>query len=131
MSAQRILLVDDEPDALEFLRDLLEDHDYVVASADSAAAGLAQAKKERPDLICVDVLMPEQSGMSLYQQLKTDPELKNIPVFITSGLNVSRDLDKIEYRRLPDGTIIPEPEGFVEKPVNIQRFMDLVSRVLG
>jgi CheY-like chemotaxis protein len=130
MNTRRILIVDDEPDALEFLRDLLEDNDYVVASADSAAAGLAQAKRERPDLICVDVLMPDQSGISLYQQLKTDPELKDIPVVITSGLNVSRDLDKIEYRRLPDGAMIPEPEGFVEKPVNIQRFMDLISRVL-
>lgn len=131
MTTRRILIVDDEPDALEFLRDLLEDNDYVVASADSAAAGLAQAKRERPDLICVDVLMPDQSGISLYQQLKTDPELKDVPVVITSGLNVSRDLDKIEYRRMADGAIIPEPEGFVEKPVNIQRFMELISRVLG
>lgn len=125
-----VLLVDDEPDALEFLRDLLEDNDFSVVSASSAEAGFTTAKKHHPDLICLDVLMPERSGMSLYQKLRSDPDLRHVPVLIMSGLSLSRDLAQVEYRRLDDGTVIPEPDGFIEKPVNVARFLALVAEVI-
>lgn len=130
MSKQCILLVDDEPDAVEFLRDLLEDNGYTVLTASSARAGLACARKYLPNLICLDVLMPEESGMSLYQKLRTDSALKKTPVVITSGMSFNKELRQIVYLELPDGTTIPEPDGIAEKPIDIEHFMTLVRRVV-
>ena len=131
MSHQRVLLVDDEPDAVEFLRDILEDNGYEVDTASNAQEGLTRARAQPPNLICLDVLMPEESGMSLYQKLRTDPALKHVPVLIISGMSFSKDLQQIEYRDLPDGTVIPEPEGVAEKPIDIDQFMAMVQRVVG
>ncbi|RLB60101.1 MAG: response regulator [Deltaproteobacteria bacterium] len=131
MSVKRVLLVDDEPDAVEFLQDLLEDNGFEVCTADTAEMGLRQVREQRPDLICLDVLMPEESGISLYQKIRTDPDLGQIPVLFISGLSLSRELSQIHYLELPDGTRLPEPDGVVDKPVEIGLFMKMVEQVLG
>jgi CheY-like chemotaxis protein len=125
-----VLLVDDEPDSLDFLRAILEDHDYRVLVANNAHRGLQLVREQRPDLICLDVLMPEESGMSLYRKLRSDAELKRIPVLITSGLSFSRELRNIEYRIGDDGSEIAEPDGIVEKPVRIDLFIAAVRKAL-
>lgn len=130
MNRQRILLVDDEPDAIEFLQDLLHDHGYATSSASNAQDGLDRAREQPPDLVCLDVLMPKESGISLYQKLRTDPTLCRIPIVITSGLSFSRELKQIEYRKLANGTVLPEPDGIVEKPVDVEAFMSIIRRVL-
>jgi CheY-like chemotaxis protein len=130
MHCKRILLVDDEPDAIEFLLDLLEDNGYSVITANTAMEGLEQIRAQRPDLVCLDVLMPEESGISLYQKLRTDPVLHRIPVLISSGLSFNRELRLTDYLTLPDGSTIPEPDGVVEKPVDIRQFLATVRRLL-
>jgi len=130
METKKILLVDDEPDVVLFLQTALEDNGYTVATATSALDGLEEIHREKPSLVCLDVLMPEESGISLFQKLRTDPELENIPILIYSGLSLSRDLDKIDFLKLEDGTALREPEGFLEKPVDIDDFLSLVKSVL-
>ena len=130
METKKILLVDDEPDVVFFLQTALEDNGYEVFTATSALDGLEEIHREKPSLVCLDVLMPEESGISLFQKLRTDPELENIPILIYSGLSLSRDLDKIDFLKLEDGTALREPEGFLEKPVDIDDFLSLVKSVL-
>ncbi|OGR02723.1 MAG: hypothetical protein A2284_14585 [Deltaproteobacteria bacterium RIFOXYA12_FULL_61_11] len=130
MTAKRILLVDDEPDALEFLQDVLEDHGYQTVTATSATQGLSLAREHCPDLVCLDVLMPEETGMSLFQKLRLDPVLQHVPIIITSGLSLTRDLEQIQYRNLPDGTILDGPEGVVEKPIEVETLLRTIARVL-
>jgi CheY-like chemotaxis protein len=129
--AKKIVIVDDEPDVLMFLQTALEDNGYEVFGASNALDGFRIIKEIRPGLVCLDILMPEESGISLFRKLKTDPGLKDIPVVIQSGLSLSGDLDHVDFLELEDGSTIPEPDGYVEKPVDIDRFLAVVRKVIG
>jgi CheY-like chemotaxis protein len=130
MKPRRVVLVDDEADVTVFLQTALEDAGYTALAASSPAEGFALIKSEKPDLVCLDILMPEESGFSLYQRIRSDPELTGIPVLITTGLSPGKDLRNIDYLLLPDGSRLPEPDGFVEKPIDIGRFLAKVRKVL-
>jgi CheY-like chemotaxis protein len=130
MRPKKVILVDDEEDIVLYFQMALEDAGYVALTAGNVREGLELIRKEKPDLVCLDVLMPEESGMSLYQKLRGDPELEAIPILITSGLNLSKELRDIDYRTLPDGTELPEPEGVAEKPLTAAQFLAKVEGVL-
>lgn len=130
MAGELILLVDDEPDAVEFIQDLLEDNGYAVITAGTATDGAALIHERDPDLVCLDVLMPGESGISLYQKMRADPVMQKIPVIIISGMSFSRELKPLDCLTLPDGTHIPEPNAVVEKPVAIEQMMSAVRRLL-
>jgi CheY-like chemotaxis protein len=129
MSEKKICVVDDEEDILSYLQTALEDNGYLPLLAGNAADALQLIKKEKPDLICLDVLMPKESGISLFQKIKSDPDLRDIPVIISSGLSFSRELKNIKYLELEDGTVISEPDGIVEKPINIDEFITTVAEL--
>ena len=129
MKQKKILLVDDEPDSIEYLQTVLEDHDYQVITARSTTEGMRLIREERPDLVCLDILMPEESGISLYQRLKGDPAFQEIPIFISSALSIAKDLGKIGYRTLKDGTVIPAPEGVIEKPIDVGRLIRILEEM--
>ncbi len=131
MSKKNIVLVDDEADVITFLQTVLEDHGYATWPAINAAEGLKLIKEHKPDLVCLDVLMPEESGISIFQKIKTDPDFQQLPVIILSGLNLSQDLEQVQFRKLADGTILPAPEGILEKPANAEQFLALVDKILG
>ena len=86
MPNKNILVVDDEKDVTEFMRDLLEDNGYGVTVAYDGAEALEQIKVRKPDLILLDLQMPEETGTGLYRKLHTRSDLKDIPVIIVSGL---------------------------------------------
>jgi CheY-like chemotaxis protein len=100
-------------------------------AASNVQEGLRLIRREMPDLVCLDILMPRESGMSLYQKMKSDPALEEIPVLITSGLSLNKELKDIDYRRLPDGTELPEPEGIAEKPITAPQFVNKVRAIIG
>jgi len=128
---KKVILVDDEEDIILYFQTALEDAGYVALTASNVPEGLQLIRREKPDLVCLDILMPRESGMSLYQKLKNDPELGKIPVLITSGLSLAKELKDIEYRRLPDGTELPEPEGIAEKPITAPQFLAKVRGIIG
>ena len=83
--SHKILLVDDEPDILDFLSYNLKKEGYTVFTANKSAEDLALAKKEKPHLIVLDIMMPEMDGVETCRQLKEIPELKNtIITFLTA-----------------------------------------------
>ncbi len=127
----KIIIIDDEPDVLTFVQAALEDNGYEVVTAHSARRGLETIKREKPALICLDVLMPRESGISLFKKLRSDPDLKDIPIVIMSGLSLSRDLDHVDYLELDDGTVLEEPDGYIEKPVEVPRLLSVIKKVLG
>jgi len=126
-----IVIVDDEPDVVLFLQTALEDNGYTTLTASNAVDALKIIRETKPGLVCLDILMPEESGISLFQKIRGDSDLQDIPVIIHSGLNLSRDLESVDFLHLEDGTVIPEPNGFIEKPIDPDRFLNLVRRVLG
>ncbi len=125
-----VLLVDDEEDIVLFLQMLLEDSGYMALTASSASEGLGLIRKEKIDLVCIDILMPEESGISFYKKLKTNPEFRDMPVILMSGLAMSRELGDSDYLNLPDGTVLAEPDGFVDKPVDVDLCLSLVGKTM-
>ncbi len=84
--AARILVVDDEEDVRSFLCSLLEDNGYEVEMVEDGNRAWEAIKIQRPDLILLDLMMPEQTGTGLYRKLHDHKELSEIPVIIVSGL---------------------------------------------
>ena len=85
--SKKILVIDDDPNVVEYLVTLLEDNGYSVVTAADGAQGLAQAEKEAPDLITLDLEMPGDWGPRVFRDLSRNDELKNIPVVVISGLS--------------------------------------------
>jgi twitching motility two-component system response regulator PilH len=125
---KKVIIVDDEPDVRTYLATLLEDNDYESFSASSSEEGFKFAKKEHPDLICLDIMMPSESGISLYKKLKSDEECKEIPVLLISAITRERDFVLEDYSL--DSTL-PEPVGFLEKPINPSTFLDKIKSIIG
>jgi CheY-like chemotaxis protein len=115
-----ILVVDDDPDARDFFTTVLEDHGYATVLARNGNVALQQLEKGLPDLVTLDITMPEKSGVGVYRKLKETDEYKGVPVVIITG--VSDDFKQfISSRRQ-----VPPPEGYLSKPVEPQ---DLVAKV--
>ncbi len=120
-----ILVVDDEPDAREYLTTVLEDNGFAVATANDGTEAIAMIDEAAPDLVSLDITMPEKSGVAVYRKLKEDEQLKGIPVIVVTG--ISDDFKKfISSRRQ-----VPPPEGYISKPVDAEQFLKMVSDLLG
>ncbi|MBM3183558.1 MAG: response regulator, partial [Chloroflexi bacterium] len=78
----KVLLVDDDKDFVEATKMVLESKPYEVLVAYNGDEGLEKARKEKPDLIILDIIMPVKDGFTAAEQLKNDPELKKIPVIM-------------------------------------------------
>ena len=86
MAKKHVLVVDDEKDIVEFLTQLLEDNGYRVSSANDGVEAMEVISKETPDLILLDLQMPEETGTGLYRKLHHKKEYKDIPVIVISGM---------------------------------------------
>ena len=122
-----IAIVDDEEDITTYLRIALEDEGYRVVSTTDAAAAMELLVAEEPDLICLDLLMPQQTGVSLYADLVQHPTLSGVPIVMLSGLTSSDGLPAM----LKKAGDLPEPACFIEKPVEIELFLETVRDLLG
>ena len=87
----KILLIDDDPDFVEATKVVLESRPYEIITAFGGEEGLKKAREEKPDLVLLDVIMPDMNGFQVCQQLKKDLQLSQIPVImITSSPNVRK-----------------------------------------
>ena len=111
-----ILVIEDEPDLMAYLRSVLEEQGYVCVAALDGTEGMAAAKSRRPDLICLDVCLPEKSGVVLFRDLAADPETRRIPVLLVTG--ITRD-----YERLLSGRGTAAPIDVVAKPIERDEFL--------
>ena len=121
---KRALVVDDEADVRAYLGALLEDIGFEVLTAEDGVLGIEAARREKPDLITLDISMPEQSGVRTYRQLKTEESLKNIPVIIITGFSEKMSI----YLKKLSG--FPFPEGFVNKPIEPEELKKLIEDVV-
>ena len=140
--AKRILIVDDEPDAISYISSVLEDNGYEYLSAENGEEGLELARKEKPDMILLDLIMPEKSGMLMFQELKKDPELGRIPVIVVSGASEALGVDLRNFmikqplrgrQKLVETTgetQFTEPNAYVEKPVDPNELIKVIKEHL-
>ncbi len=129
--SKRVLCVDDDPDIRLFVVTVLEENGYTPLTATNGEEGLEIIKKERPDLVTLDVLMPRQSGIKMYRELKTDDSLKNIPVILLSGIARRTFLRSQEALTEFGSENVPEPEAYMEKPVEPEELADMIKKIIG
>jgi len=121
---KKILVVEDEEDVLTYLTTLFQDNGYDTVSAVDGVEALERARTEKPDLISLDIAMPDQSGLRTYRQYKKDSEVKDIPVIIVTALG---DSIRSFLKRLGG---FPEPEGFMAKPIDKEGLLKMVTDLL-
>jgi CheY-like chemotaxis protein len=123
--AKIVLVVDDDPDARDFLTTVLEDNGYGTQTANDGTEAIATVERSRPDLVLLDITMPEKSGVAVYRRLKEDAQFKAIPVIIVTGM--SDEFEKfISTRRQ-----VPPPDGYISKPVDHEQLLSMVREQIG
>jgi len=83
---RKILVIDDEPDERVYLSALFEDNGYVTHTARNGKEGMEKVRADPPDLITLDITMPEKSGVKFYREIREDPELRRIPIIVVTGV---------------------------------------------
>jgi CheY-like chemotaxis protein len=113
-----ILVVDDEADVRKFLSAVLEKHGYRVVAAEDGRRAFEEVEREHPDLIVLDLQMPEQTGTDFYRRLLKHDALRDIPIIVVSGL-AGRHL------------AVSSPFAVFDKPIDPDEFAATVERALG
>jgi two-component system cell cycle response regulator DivK len=122
MSNSLILVVEDDEKNLKLMRHLLQFKGYRTLEAMTGGAGVALAKEHHPDLILMDIQLPDMDGLMALKQLRAAPETQNIKVMAVSASVMPEDRSRI----LAAGF-----DGFQGKPVKINEFMEAVAAMLG
>ncbi|MDM8522922.1 response regulator [Desulfococcaceae bacterium HSG8] len=115
--AKKILVIDDDPVIVKYLVNIFEDNGYETCTADDGVKALEVAKNEKPDLITLDLEMPEEWGTRFYRKLSKDSELKDIPVIVVSGM-ASRHLS------------IKKAVAYLSKPFDPDKLLVVVKKAL-
>ena len=130
MSPKKVLVVDDDPDVRLFNTTVVEENGFIPIEATNGEEGLKKLKEEKPDLVILDVLMPRQSGIRLYRELKTDSAFKDVNVIMLSGIARKTFLRSQKALTEFGGEAVPEPEVYLEKPVEPEELAAAIKKFL-
>lgn len=128
---RKILVVDDEQDVCVYLARLFQEHGYSVTCALNGIEASQAVEKEKPDLITLDLSMPDKSGVRFYREIKSDPALNHIPVVFVTGVTGLGGNPKDTERFYSTRRQVPPPDGFIAKPIDQEEIIGLVSRLVG
>jgi CheY-like chemotaxis protein len=126
MAGKIALIIDDEPDIATYHATLLSDHGWEVRTALSGDEGLDAAKKERPDVVLLDVMMPERGGLSTLIGFRNDPQLAQIPVVLVTGIQETLTAD---FEHFLERFKSYHPDGYVEKPIDPKRLLAVIDEL--
>ena len=129
LAGRRILVVDDEPDVRTYLRMIFKDEGAEVIEAPDANQAMRLLKTERPDLMTLDLIMPHKTGEKLYWELRKDPEFASLPIVIVTGY-ARVETPAINFQKFIEEKHLPDPEGFLEKPIQPELVLDTVVEIL-
>lgn len=115
--SKKILLIEDEEILLNILKKKLLEEKYEVATATNGEEGLIAMKSSKPDLILLDILMPKKDGFEVMEEMKKDPELKDIPIIIVSNSGQPVELDRAKAMGVKDCLVKTEfdPQEVIDK----------------
>jgi len=118
----RVVCVEDEPEMIDLIRLILGRKGYEVFGAHGGKIALDVIKSQQPDLILLDLMMPDMDGWEVYQQLKADDDLDHIPVIVVTAK--AQSIDKVL------GLHIAKVDDYISKPFSPQELLDSVEQVL-
>ena len=121
---KKILIIDDEMDVITYLTTFFIDNGFETISASNGREGVQKAIEEKPDIITLDVSMPEESGVRALRDLQENEVTKNTPVIIVTG--VSTDFKRFIEKRKQ----VHPPEGYFEKPIDRDKLLKKVKELL-
>ncbi len=125
-AVKKVLVVDDDQDDLKMISMILEPEGYEVVTAANGVDALKQVESEGPDLILLDVMMPELNGFAACDKLKSSPQSQGIPVVLLTG--VARQITKTKYPI--NGVLRAQAEEYLEKPVDPEELLRVVASFL-
>ena len=121
---KKILIIDDEEDVITYLSAFFTDNGFDTIYAMNGKDGVEKAKSEKPDIITLDVSMPEESGVRALRDLQNNESTKNTPIIMVTGVSI--DMKRfIETRRQ-----VHPPEGYFEKPIDREALLKKVKELL-
>jgi len=114
---KKILLIEDEEIMIDLLQKKLIVEGYEVSTARDGEEGLKMVKKLKPDLVLLDIIMPKKGGFEVMDEMKKDPELKNIPIIVISNSGQPVEIDRAQKLGAMDWLIKTEfdPQEVIEK----------------
>jgi len=115
--SKKILIIDDDPVIVKYLVTLFEDNGYETCAASSSMEGLDVVRKEKPDLISIDLQMPGDWGPRFYRKLRQDKKLRDTPVIVVSGIDGDH--------------AIKDAVAFVAKPFDADKLLGIVKKTIG
>ncbi|MFC2156867.1 response regulator [Acidobacteriota bacterium] len=136
--SKKILIIDDEPDARAFLKAVLEDEGYETMVASNGEEGLKVARETLPNMITLDLMMPNKSGVGFLNAARADEKLKEIPIVVCSGARYATGVDMKQYLESQPfgdrkkGNTEPvdiTPDGYLEKPIKPAELLELVKKL--
>ncbi len=122
MGAKKILIVEDEDLIARVLAIRLEGLGYKVATASDGEEGLAAVKKEKPDLVILDIGLPRLDGNTLCELIKNGPDTKDVKVIMLTGKRLVGDMEK---------AFSSGADFYINKPYDWSRFMERVKQLIG
>ena len=126
MPQLRALVIDDEPDQTTYLSTLLTDHGWEARTANSADEGLALAQADVPDVVLLDVMMPERGGLSTLVALRKDERTKSVPVVLVTGIQETLTHD---FGAFLDRFKRHHPDAYLEKPIDAEKLLKTLDEV--
>ena len=117
-----ILCIEDEPEMIDLMRLILGRRGFAVKGAAGGIEGLRMIREERPDLVLLDLMMPDMDGWEVYQQMKADEKTKGIPVIVVTAK--AQSIDKVL------GLHIAKVDDYLAKPFSPQDLLSSVEKVL-
>jgi len=120
--AKTVLIVEDNELNMKLFHDLLEAHGYDTVGTRNGSEALDLARRHRPDLILMDIQLPEVSGLEVTKWLKDDEDLRAIPVIAVTAFAMKGDEERIKQGGC---------EAYIAKPISIVTFLETVRRFLG
>lgn len=119
---RRILCIEDEAEMIELTRLVLEREGFEVIGAVGGAKGLEALKREKPDLVLLDLMMPDMDGWEVYRQMKANKDLVNIPVIVVTAR--AQSIDKVL------GLQVAKVADYITKPFGPKDLIGSIRRVL-
>ncbi len=120
--SKKVLIVEDNELNMKLFNDLLEAHGYQTVQTRSGLEATGLARTHRPDLILMDIQLPEVSGLQVTQWIKEDPDLKHIPVIAITAFAMKGDEEKIRQGGC---------EAYLSKPISVVKFLETVKNYIG
>lgn len=122
-NGKRVVCIEDEPEMIDLVRLILGRRGFDVTGANGGLEGLETVRREKPDLVLLDLMMPDMDGWEVYQRIKSDEELREIPIVVVTAK--AQSIDKVL------GLHIAKVDDYITKPFGPQELLESVEKILG